>query len=141
LTNVSFHHNGSASLTRERRMVPVKENIPFSCRWPDAGTESAAALKQGPQAGMTPPSNRAAPVANWKKQARISGAGIGIAGAALWLTGFLCAEHYGGLITPETPSAKARDYKESWNTWVAVRNSGIGIFCLGVAGFAVTLAF
>ena len=125
LTNVSFHHNGSSALMIEKKMMPVTENMPVSFTGPKAPKGGHGAFS-GPA---------------WKKPARISCAAAALGGAALWLTGFLCAEHYNGLITPGTSVAQANDYKESWNSWVAVRNTGTALFGLGAAGFAVTFAF
>jgi hypothetical protein len=142
LTNVSFHHNGTSSFTIEKKMMPVTENLPVSYDGPKAPeglrTEKTGTKKTGEALTGR---HRAFSVPAWKNPVRISGAAVGIAGAALWLTGFLCAEHYSSLITPGTPSAQARDYKESWNSWVAVRNTGTALLGLGAAGFAVTFAF
>ncbi|MBN2188601.1 MAG: hypothetical protein JW699_04040 [Chitinispirillaceae bacterium] len=142
LTNVSFHHNGTSSFTIEKKMTQVTENLPLSydgsksregLRTAKNGTKETGEPLTGP--------NRAVEEPAWKKPARISCAAAAAGGAVLWLTGFLCAGHYNSLITPETPSAQAREYKESWNSWVKVRNTGIGILGLGAAGYAVTFAF
>jgi hypothetical protein len=34
LNEVTFSHNGSASLTREREMITLEDNVPVSFRWP-----------------------------------------------------------------------------------------------------------
>jgi hypothetical protein len=142
LTNVSFHHNGSSSLMIEKKMMPVTENMPVSFTGPKApevprpgktGTKKTGEASIGGHGTFSGPA--------WKKPVRISCAASAMGGAALWLAGFLCAEHYNGLITPGTSMAKADDYKKSWNSWVAVRNTGTALFGLGAAGFAVTFVF
>jgi len=161
LVNVSFHHNGSAAVTRGKKMMPVNENIPVSYTWPEAAPAPHAAAepvaqlatvapapavelkkeipaeKKIPDAAVTIPAFRP----SWKKPVRLAGAGVGIAGAALWLTGYLCAEHYNSLIKPGTTNALFKEYKDSWNNCVSVRNIGIGLSGLGAAGFVVTFVF
>lgn len=125
ITNVSFHHNGSASLTRGKKMMPVNENIPVSFSWQETA----------------PPRPAGESRSAWRKPARFAGAGAGIAGAALWLTGHLCAEHFNSLIKPGVLLSTAEEYKDSRNGWVAARNAGMAIFGSGAAAFSVTLFF
>ncbi len=133
-----FHHNGSASLTREKKMFAVKENLPVSFTWP----EPPAAAPQTENTAAAEPVKKTSAVKTWKNTFGIAGAGIGIAGAALWLTGHLRAEHFNSLmIRPGTPLTTGNDYKDTRDGWVTVRNLGIGLFGLGAAGFAVTFVF
>ena len=142
LTNCTFHHNGTASFTREKKIMPVRENIPFSYSGLENRPVSPVVKAGAGKNGGTPDEKRLTPPEPaWKKTGRISGAAAAIGGAALWLTGFFCAEHCSGLITPNTPSGLAREYKDSWDRWITVRNAGIGLFGIGAAGFAVTFAF
>ena len=143
LTNVTFHHNGSASFTCGKKMMPVTENIPLSFNQPVIETKPAPAHRSiAKKAGNnTTGKNSTVPEPAWKKPVRIAGIGAAIAGGALWLTGYLCAEHYNSLIKPGTPNALVKEYKNSWNSWVSVRNIGIGLFGLGAAGFTVTFVF
>jgi hypothetical protein len=136
ITNVVLHDNGSASFTRGKKMMPVNENIPFSFNWPETATPAAdknAVKEAGKKSSLSKPA--------WKKTVRIAGIGTAIAGGALWLTGYLRAEHYNSLIKPGTSIAMFKEYKDSWNSWVSVRNIGIGLSGLGAAGFVVTFVF
>ena len=153
MINVSFHHNGSASLTREKKMMPVSENIPVSHTWPEAApAPHAAEAARTPAAELkkempaekkipAPAVPASAPLSSWKKTAKLAGAGMGIAGAALWLTGHFRAEHFDGLIKPGVTLATAEKYKNSRDNGVAVRNLGMGIFGAGAAAFAITFVF
>jgi hypothetical protein len=143
LTNVTFHHNGSASFTCGKKMMPITENIPASFNRPEIETTLTPAGKSIAKKAdkKTTGKNIAAPEPVWKKPVRFPGAGSAIVGGALWLTGYLCAEHYNSLIKPGTPNALVKEYKDSWNNWVSVRNIGIGLFGLGAAGFTVTFVF
>jgi hypothetical protein len=125
LREVVFRHSGTASITRERRTLSLRENLPVSFAWP----ETAAA---------TQPAKPAA----WKGPVRITGAVAAVAGGALWLTGHLRAEHFNSLmIRPGTPLTTGNDYKDTRDSWVTVRNLGIGLFGLVAAGFVVTFVF
>ena len=153
MINVSFHHNGSASVTRGKKMMPVSENIPVSYTWPEAApapqparaarapaeelTKEMPAEKKIPDAAVSVPATRP----SWKKTILFGGAGAGIAGTALWLAGHLCAEHYDGLIKPGVLISTAGQYKDSRDNWVTVRNIGMGVFGAGAAAFAVTFVF
>jgi hypothetical protein len=50
IKNVTFIHNGSSSLTRGKKMVPVQETAPSSFSWP----ETAAAAAGGGGQGVSP---------------------------------------------------------------------------------------
>ena len=136
ITNVVLHDNGSASFSRGKKMMQVNENIPFSFNWPETATPAfdKNAVKEAGKKDLRPKPA-------WKKTVRIAGISAAIAGGALWLTGYLRAEHYNSLIKPGTPIAMYKEYKDSWNSWVSVRNIGIGLSGLGAAGFAVTFVF
>ncbi|MGA2506856.1 MAG: hypothetical protein ABSF80_05195 [Chitinispirillaceae bacterium] len=138
LKEITFHHNGSASFSREKRMLPVTENAPLSFNWPElprAKTEGKKPAKQN--AG-----NADKPQAAWKKTVRTAGAGAALAGGALWLTGHLCAEHYNNLMMkPGTPLAVANGYKNSRDGWITAGNIGIGLLAAGAAAFTVTFVF
>jgi hypothetical protein len=136
LKNVTFHHNGSASFTCGKKTMPVTENIPVSLNRPETATPvfNKNVVKEAGKKGCLPKPA-------WKKTVRIAGISAAIAGGALWLTGYLRAEHYNSLIKPGTPIVTFNEYKDSWNSWVSVRNIGIGLFCGGAVAFAVTFVF
>jgi hypothetical protein len=141
ITNVSFHDNGSASLMRGKTMMPVNESMPLSFNWPENVTPRTGKSPAIKNEKKSTRKESAGPNPAWKKTVRIAAAGSAIVGSALWLTGYLRAEHYNSLIKPGTPNAKVKEYKNSWDSSVSVRNVGIGLFCLGAAGFAVTFVF
>jgi hypothetical protein len=153
MINVSFHHNGSASVTREKKMMPVSENIPVSYTWPEAAPAARSATaaqapatelkKAMPAEKKIPDAAVSMPVFDpeWKKTVRTAGAGLGLAGAALWLAGHLRAEYFDGLIKPGVPLSTAGKYENSRDNWVAVRNVGMGFFGAGAAAFAITFVF
>jgi hypothetical protein len=140
MVNVSFHHNGSASVTREKKMMPVIENIPVSYTWPETPAPKLKLKKKL----LAEKKTRDAAVTSgpsWRKPVRFAGAAVGIAGAALWLTGHVRAEHYDGLIKPGLLISTAAQYKDSRDRWVIARNAGIGVFGVGAAAFAITFVF
>ncbi len=47
LKNIAFIHNGSASLTRGKKLIPVQETTPVSFNWPEMTTVTAEAGGQG----------------------------------------------------------------------------------------------
>jgi hypothetical protein len=47
LKNVAFLHNGSASLTREKKMIPVQETSLITLHWPETGVTAVEAGGQG----------------------------------------------------------------------------------------------
>jgi hypothetical protein len=55
IKNVAFIHNGSASLSRGKKMVPVQETAPVSFLWPET---AAAAAETGGQGGRPAESGR-----------------------------------------------------------------------------------
>jgi hypothetical protein len=136
IKNVIFHDNGSASFTRGKKMMQVNENIPLSFNWPETSMAAAGknTVKEAEKKDLRPKPA-------WKKTVRIAGISAAIAGGALWLTGYLRAEHYNSLIKPGTTIGQFNEYKDSWNSWVSVRNIGIGLSCLGATGLAVTFVF
>jgi hypothetical protein len=143
LKEIMFHHNGSASLTWERKMLPVTENAPLSFIWPELPAAMKPPVAKKDTRISTPaPAAKIAPTTAEKKTARTIAAGAALVGGALWLTGHLCAQHYNGLmIKPGTPLAAGNGYKNSRDGWVTASNIGIGIFAAGAAAFAVTFVF
>jgi hypothetical protein len=108
----------------------------------NAAVESAAVLKKiEPPAKKPAAAARTTPWSGWRKTVRFTGAGIGVAGAALWLTGHFCAEHYNGLIKPGVLLTTAEKYRKSRDSWVTARNIGLGICGAGAAAFAITFVF
>ena len=148
-----FHNNGSASLTREKKMVAVVENLPFTQAWPESAAQATSGTgttistaTSGDTAGKTTVSNSSstpAPHHSWiKPVVRISLGGVAVAGGALWVVGYLQADHYNKLLTPPPSSLTTRkSYLDSRDAGVLLRNIGVGLFCVGAAGFGVTFFF
>jgi hypothetical protein len=154
IKNVTFRLNGTASLTREKRMMQMQENTPLSFAWPEAAVKpNTPTNTEKPREPLEPlqryvsqektKNEKAGPQRPaWIKTVRITGASIVTAGAALWLIGHLQAEHYNNLvIKPGTSAAMGNSYKNSRDGWVTARNVGIGLFGIGAAGFVITFGF
>ncbi|MBN1128622.1 MAG: hypothetical protein JXA71_06530 [Chitinispirillaceae bacterium] len=47
IKNITFIHNGTVSLTRGKKMIPVQETAPISFMWPEKTTTTAEAGGQG----------------------------------------------------------------------------------------------
>lgn len=166
LKEIKFSNNGSASLTREKKMMAVTDNRGISFVWPEmqAGTpesllstesdgahttvktddKQAAAKKNSVKKAVAPPPA-------WVKPVRIGTAGTAALGGALWVIGVVQAGHYREILDaderlasndPEKMKIIERDdIERSFSTWAMVGNTGIGLFGIGAAGFAVTFFF
>jgi hypothetical protein len=135
-----FHNNGSASLAREKKMIAINENLPFSQNWPDGNEPIVTPTDTTPK--PIPNSNgptKAHP--KWVLPVRISLGAAGVVGGALWIVGHVQAEHYNSLLNPPQPGTKIQEVSTSRDNAVTLRNVGIGLFAIGVAGFGVTFFF
>jgi hypothetical protein len=142
LKEIIFKSNGSASLTREKKMLAIVDNVPVNQTWPEAGSI------QPPDTvridSLRPPKPSMHP--KWVKPARIGCGVLAVGGCALWIGGHLTAQKYDqkaqeqSKIVP-TNRDLVNSYVTSRNNAVTVRNIGLGLFGAGLIGFGVTFLF
>jgi hypothetical protein len=162
IKGTNFHNNGSASLTREKKMMPVTDNLGISFVWPEiqqAETVSDPVEKdrvekdksaRPPQKNNTQKTAKkvqskkeyAKPKGAWKQPVRIifgSTAGIG---GIMWATGFIASEQNRNITHNPTVNYQVKsDADIKYKNWLAIQNLGIGLFCIGATGFSVTFFF
>lgn len=163
IKEIKFNNNGSASLTREKRMMPVTENMGISFIWPEvqqAKVESDSAVSDtSPKVLPTKKTKKnekipakkvqskkeyAKPKGAWIQPVRITFGSAAAVGGIMWLSGYLQSGKYknqrdGGVYIPRTPDWYSAD--KNYRNWGTIQNLGIGLFSVGALGFTVTFLF
>lgn len=161
---ITFNNNGSASLTREKKMMPVTDNLGVSFVWPeilppatisDTSSKDSSVINQkihekkkhkGKTAGKI---QAAKPKFEWKPVLRITTGSAAAIGGIVWICGYELSSKYGHqqkvvyhhylADNVENPDWLAAD--KNYKKWLTVQNLGIGLFCAGTIGFSVTFLF
>lgn len=162
IKEIKFNNNGSASLTREKKMMPVTENQGVSFVWPEIQQvkampdtmekDSAAAPQPNKKTKKTAKKEYAKPKGAWKQPVRITFGSTAAVGGILWLSGYLQSgkylnqrEHvYDHFVKGTTTNVVDPNWKnadKNYRNWVNIQNLGIGLFSVGAIGFSVTFFF
>jgi hypothetical protein len=140
LSNVVFIGNGSASLTREKKMLPIKDTAAVSFTWPDV--EGRPPVGIGGKGGSGGKGGHVTPVVarrpSWLGPVRIGTAGTTIVGGVLGLTGSLMAQNYEKKLREYGADEK---YKKPYDNAALMNYIGLGVCAFGAAGFTVTFLF
>lgn len=158
IKEVKFNNNGSASLTREKKMMPVTENLGISFVWPEIrSTPSASDSATKDSSGTDRPGQNtkkaakkagdkkvyAQPKNAWVRPVRITMGSAAAAGGIIWISGLLQSSNYkhqrDAVYTPFTPDWNSAD--KNYKNWGNIQNIGLGLFCIGAIGFSVTFVF
>jgi hypothetical protein len=143
LREVTFHHNGSSSLIRERELINTDENVPVSFQWSRLPVEKIQQHDSTIAAPVKKSSaNPAQPPIDWRKPALYSTGGLTIAG------GLFAATAYYGIAwkysvdyrqekDPDNkiPLARKRD------NWTTASTIGLAVACISAVGFTLTYIF
>jgi hypothetical protein len=158
IKEISFHNTGSASMTRERKMMMISENMPISFTWPEQSSNMSSTTSNTPSSttntkvnftvtdSATHPTQHSTPVKSgqWKKGTRITTGSIAVLGGIMAITGqFLYAyydDKYSNLNDPNQGDMKKSFRQNRYNSGV-VRGIGLGVLGIGAAGFAITFFF
>lgn len=157
IKEIKFNNNGSASLTRERKMMPVTDNMAISFVWPEM--QAAAMVTDSVKKDSVPADRtvnktrknakktdmkkeRAKPRLEWKAPVRITLGSAAAVGGIMWVTGYAISkksmnDRNSGV--PFTPEWNRAD--KNFKNWVTVQNIGAGLFAIGAVGFSVTFLF
>jgi hypothetical protein len=156
IKEIKFNNNGSASLTREKKMMPVTDNMAISFVWPEIQTTPAAADTAAKDSSSKSGSVRktkkakksiskgeiAKPRFAWKQPVRITMGSAAVVGGAMWVSGFILSENYLHQRNTGKPYSDNWNYADkSYKTWGTVQNIGAGLFAVGAIGFTVTFLF
>jgi hypothetical protein len=154
IKDIKFNNNGSASLTREKKMMPVTDDRGISFVWPEirqTGTMSDTG-ENDRSAGPPPPTKKtkkvhlkkeyAKPKGAWIQPVRIAFGSAAAVGGVAWLSGYLQSGKYKHQRTLEIPlTGDWHSADNNYKKWVTIQNIGAGLFCFGALGFSVTFFF
>lgn len=156
IKEVKFNNNGSASLTREKRMLPVTENMGISFIWPEIQKSKVVSdsIPSDTSPKVLPTKKQKKPAQNKKEYAKPKGAWIqpmrisfgsaAAVGGIMWLSGYLQSTKYknqrdGSVYIVQSPDWYTAD--KNYRNWGTVQNIGAAIFGIGAVGFTATFLF
>lgn len=156
IKEIKFNNNGSASLTREKKMMPVTDNLGISFVWPEMISQPEVQEPSDSSSGKTEPmvntpshndkkvtkKEMAKPRPNWKPTMRITTGSIAAVGGVVWIFGYLQSVKYQNQRNQYIPlSSDFNTADNNYKNWTTIQNIGIGVFCAGAIGFSVTFLF
>lgn len=157
IKEVKFNNNGSASLTREKRMLPVTENMGISFIWPEIQKSKVVSdtipADTSPKVLSTKKTKKPAkkiqhkkeyakPKGAWIQPARISFGSAAAVGGIMWATGFIASgQNLKITQNTNTPDKERQAADGRLKNWLLVQNIGAGLFGVGAIGFSVTFLF
>ena len=152
IKDVTFHHNGQASLSRERKIMAIEESMAISFAWPEMGNGSSTT--QITTVEPTPDTQHVdkkkpkkievykPPKPKWIMPVRIA-SGVAAGAGGIWaIVAEIQRINYSSKTTdPSIPLQERRDYGDKIPGVELQRNIGIGLCCIGCAGFVITFFF
>jgi hypothetical protein len=147
IEEVTFHTNGSASLTREREMVHVDEKVAATFRWmpvmePGESGPLATEPPEKIQANDRPQKEKKQPSINWRRTCLYVSGGVGTAGVLLAAGAYGMAYYYDRRYWADgTESSEQEAMRTKRDDCLFISYIGIAAATIGAVGCTLTLIF
>jgi hypothetical protein len=147
LKEVSFFHNGSTSLTREREMVNVVENAPISFQWPRLHVKNDDAGRPDTIDTSSPSANLEKPIKKiieWRNPTLYSTGGLTIASGLFSAVAYGLAWKYDWDYDHKKGTVNNNEYsllRQKCDRWLTASAIGLGVTCVSAVGFTLIYVF
>jgi hypothetical protein len=147
LKEVTFHHNGSNALIREREQIPADENVPVSYQWLPSTDDSSAlddsVVVPTPNAPSVKKAHAkpARPPIQWKKPVLCATGGLTIAGGLFSGAAYGLAYKYSRDYRHEKDPDLKRPLADKRDNWLNASAIGLAVTCVSAVGFTLTYIF
>jgi hypothetical protein len=148
LKEVTFHHNGSNALIREREQIHTDENAPVSFQWlpspvqTSSLSDSLAALSHAKGGAASAESSKPArPPIHWRQPVLYATGGLTIAGGLFTGAAYGLAWKYGRDYHDEEFPNRKPPLAHKRDDWLTASAAGLAVTCISAVGFTLTYIF
>jgi hypothetical protein len=148
LKEVTFHHNGSNALIREREQIPTDENVPVSVQWLPSPEETfsmsdSIAVLSNTKGGAASAkrSKPARPPIHWRQPVLYTTSGLTVAGGLFTGAAYALAWKYGRDYHNEEIPNRKPPLAHKRDEWLTASAVGLAVTCISAVGFTLTYIF
>jgi hypothetical protein len=148
LKEVTFHHNGSNALIREREQIPTDENVPVSFQWLPSPVETSSmsdsiAVLSNTKGGAASAerSKPTRPPIHWRQPVLYTTGGLTIAGGLFTGAAYGLAWKYGRDYHNEDVPDNTGPLARKRDNWLIASASGLAVASICAVGFTLIFIF
>lgn len=147
LKEVTFHHNGSNALIREREQIQTDVNVPVSFEWLPLPAETSAlrdsvtALTNNTDSVEKSRAKSTRPPIQWRQPLLYTTGGITIAGVFFSGAAYALAYKYSSDYGHENDPDLKRPLAHKRDDWLTASAIGLAVTCVSAVGFTLTYIF